>query len=78
MFVVAALLDELVAKGHRTLVSSQSGVTLDILRVCGYSNALNAGLGHPMHPLGYAHHGRAASPCRLLTVRMCMLGQRAL
>lgn len=31
---VAALLDELVAKGHRTLVFSQSRVMLDILQVC--------------------------------------------
>lgn len=30
---VAALLDELVAKGHRTLVFSQSRVMLDILQV---------------------------------------------
>lgn len=32
---VTALLDELVAKGHRTLVFSQSRVMLDILQVCG-------------------------------------------
>jgi hypothetical protein len=31
---VAALLDELVAGGHRTLVFSQSRVMLDILQVC--------------------------------------------